>query len=609
MYPLTPLAEFGDSSQMYSFAMNRTVYADAYLQALINTSASMVPPTISPEFPTVPTPPIPVTPVLPEFATFTFTTPPSPGSFSETLNIEGILPEPFDVAPPVLNFGTAPAAAFGVAPDKPAIDTNYEYPTMSVTLPTAPALLTLQTINFSGITMPTAPSSDIPPLTAVEPDIIPYVPGASYTSQLLTELQTSLQERINGANTGLPADIETNLWNRAREREYRQMSDALAEVDRMGEVMGYSLPNGVWLDARLKIQTEMQNTTAGLSRDIAIKQAELVLENISKATDSAIQLEAKLIDYTNQMEQRRFEACKYMTEAGIAIYNAKVEAYKAYLDAYKTKVQIYEAEIRAQIALVDVYKAQIEAEKLKADMNTALVQQYKTMVEAASLNIEIYKAELAAIQTKAQIEKLKIEIFGEEIKAYVGEINAYTAQVEAYKAAVQAEATKNTAYKTQVEAYAANVDAAAKIVDANISEFEGLLKVYIEEWDAYKVQIEAQTAQAQAIAAGNQVLAEAFKAEVSAITSYNEVLTKQWEAVLDQNARTAEIGIQAAKMNAELYVTTRQLAAEGAKVGAQVSAQLGAAALNAVHWSSSVSTSLSSSGSVSSSFNVNQNID
>jgi hypothetical protein len=77
------------------------------------------------------------------------------------------------------------------------------------------------------------------------------------------------------------------------------------------------------------------------------------------------------------------------------------------------------------------------------------------------------------------------------------------------------------------------------------------------------------------------------------------VLTKQWQATIEQAARIAEIGVSTAKANAELYITVRQSAIEAAKVGATVSAQLGAAALNAINWSSTDSSSKSESKSTS----------
>ena len=79
---------------------------------------------------------------------------------------------------------------------------------------------------------------------------------------------------------------------------------------------------------------------------------------------------------------------------------------------------------------------------------------------------------------------------------------------------------------------------------------------------------------------------------------------------LDQAQRVTEIGIQAAKANAELYMTTRSLAIDAAKVGAQVSAQLGAAAINTINWSTSYSNAMSSSTSkaTSTSQSVSQSI-
>ena len=56
----------------------------------------------------------------------------------------------------------------------------------------------------------------------------------------------------------------------------------------------------MFIDARIKIQTETNYTIAGLSREIMFKQAELQLTNIIKARESATQLEGQLIQYANQ---------------------------------------------------------------------------------------------------------------------------------------------------------------------------------------------------------------------------------------------------------------------------------------------------------------------
>ena len=159
-----------------------------------------------------------------------------------------------------------------------------------------------------------------------------------------------------------------------------------------------------------------------------------------------------------------------------------------------------------------------------------------------------------------------------------------------------------------MQAYGATVEAAVKQVEARIREFEGRLKQKEQEWEGYKAAASAESSRAQAIAASNQSAAEVYKGTIQGLTSYNETLTKQWQVTYDQAQRTVEIGVSAAKANSELYMTTRSLALDAAKVGAQVSAQLGAAALNAINWSSSYSNAISDSTSNSTSTATNVNI-
>src|SRR5208283_3162375 len=96
-----------------------------------------------------------------------------------------------------------------------------------------PSLLSLDTIQFDPVVIPDF-VADVPTLTAVAPNTFHYVEGALYTSDLLTTTQYSIQQALtDGTFTGLPPEIETNLWDRAREREYRQLADGLADLERM----------------------------------------------------------------------------------------------------------------------------------------------------------------------------------------------------------------------------------------------------------------------------------------------------------------------------------------------------------------------------------------
>lgn len=596
MDPFTPAVGFLGSPEE-NMALANSLVGNATLAAnqLVTIAGTLVPPTITPEFDETSAAPALEVPEVPEFATVIWEAPNIPAAFTGTVDISGLMPEAFDEDAPTLSFATAPAVFSEAAPDSPAIITSFDDPVLSVSLPAAPDLLSIEVTPFSGITMPTFDAEE-PVLTAVAPSIREYTPGAQYTSSLLTALQTSLLAIVEGGGDGIDQDVENAIWDRGREREARSQRDAIDKLDQM-EGLGYAFPPGAYLDARVRIITETDYAERGHSREVMIKSAELRLDSVKHALTTAASLEGTLVGYANQVEQRIFESCKYATEAGVAIYNAQVQAFGELTRIYGVKVQVYEAEIRAQLALVETYKTQIEAERLKADVNNALIQQYKVKSEIALSAIEIYKAEIAGIQTKAEIEKTKVMIFGEQVRAYATKVNAYTAGVEGFRASLEAEKTKQQVYQSAVEAYRARVEAGARQIDARISVYEGEIKAKGIEWDGYKATISGESARIQGLVSGNQALADIYKAQVTGYGSLNDTLTKQWQVVSDTNGRRAEVAISAAKANAELYVNSRSLVSDAAKVSATVQAQLGAAALNAVNWSNSLSQSFGQSNS------------
>ena len=609
---LTPSSFTASGAGNVSAIANAQVAAAAeYLARLTQATENILPSVIEPEFPSVPEAPVLEQLTAPELQEVI------PGALPIPRDIRGTLTLPdfpvLTVDAPGVSLGTAPIPNLGDAPQSPGISAISLPSEPTITLPAPPPLLSLNIQGFNGITIPEFDGGELPVLTILEPTVTPYTPGVQYTSGLLTALKTELQRRIEEGGSGLSPDVEQAIYDRARERELKALEDALNGLERM-ETMGFAMPPGVYMDSRIKIETEFGKTQAGLSRDIMIKQAELELANVQDAIKSATQLEAQLLDYMNKIEQRMFETAKYTTEAGITVYNAKVEAYKSLLEAYRTKVTIYEAVIRGEIAKVEAYKAQIAAEQAKAEINSALVQQYKVAADVALTNVEVYRAKVQAAQISAQIEQTKVAMYGEQVRAYATKATAYTAEVEGYKALMQAEVTKQEAYRAQVQAFESRVNAVAKQSDALIEEYKGRIAVYAAEWEGFRSAAQAEASRVEAVAAANTSKAEVFKAQSAVAASYNETLTKQWQVALEQSQRAAEIAIAASKATGDLTMTARGLILDGTKVTAQVAAQLGAAALNAFNFSNSISFSgshnISNSTSVSSSYNenINQNV-
>lgn len=608
------IPEWGDASQMFTLSQTLIQETGAFVTALEDAAANIFPPVINPSFPSINTPPVPIEATPPDIEVVSWAVPTEPAAFLNTLNVTNIMPGPFAGVSPTLVFGAQPAAFAGVEPTAPNVDTNFIYPTViPPTLPTAPTLMTLDTVNFNPLVIPTF-DIDVPTLVLSPPSVFNYSERAFYTSNELTVLEDSLTSAMtDGTDTGLSPAVLAQQWDAMRERGYRQQADTLAALDRDFEVLGYALPPGSYFDARMKVYTETNYTLESQNREIAIKNAEMHLDNVMKSREMAVNLEGKLIEYYNQISQRSFDAAKYTVESAVTIYNAQVEMYGKQLDGYRTQSMVYETQLKGVQAQIDYYNAQIAFEKTKADIDVALVQAYKTEVDAALAYLQVYQVQVDIIKTEAEVEKLKIDLFNGQIQAFVGQVNAYTAQIEAYKTNVEAQGTIEQVYKTEVDAYAAEVNAATSVINAQVAEYRAQIEAYTAQIEGYKAALQAMVEQARAASLYNQSEVAVYEGEVRANSAYNEALISEWKAIVDTNERVAEVAIKAAEANGQLYISARQLSLDAAKVGAQVMAQLGAAALNAIHWSNTSNWSLSSSGSVSTSVStststVNENI-
>jgi hypothetical protein len=581
---------------MISLSQTLIKNAEDFSETLDEVAAGLTAPVVGmPQF-NLPLPPQPVEATPPTLIDVTWTIPTTPTPFSQSLVVS--FNETFTTPPPTLNFGAPPAPLAAQTPASPSVDLNFTYPDVAdLELPSVPTLLTLDTVVFNAPVIPTFDVT-VPQLTLRAPNIIPFIEGATFTSQLLTQVQSDLQNALSeGTWTGLPPDIETNLFDRAREREYRTQADAIEALGRM-ETLGWSLPPGVYVDSYLKIQTETSYTMAGLSRDIMVKQAELTLTNINEARKVAVQLETELIQQANNVSQRAFESAKYITEAAINLYNGEVAAYAAQLRGYEVEATVYDTQIKGILAQVQVLQAHIEYEKTKADINTALVNQYKTEVDAQIAVVEIYKLQVEIVQTQANVQKIIVDIFNSQIQAFVGEVNAYTAQIEAYKAQAETQGVIENVYKTQADVFKVQVDASVAEANAQIEAYKGQVSAYLGQIEAYKAQVQSMVGQAQAAAEYNEAQAKVYEALNQALASYNGTLTAEWTAIVNEQIQAAQVAVSAAKANGDLYIAARGLGIDAAKVGAQVNAQLGAAALGAIHWTSSAAWSYGDNYSV-----------
>lgn len=599
------------------FALSQTLVTQAtqFVTQLANQSWYQ-PLTINANFPNFPPPPTLNQPATPKLEVVAWDTPTPPAAFSLLPpDLMKLFPGPFAGVEPTLNFGSAPQPNFGTVPPAPGVNLNFTYPVPTVSVPDVPKLLSLDVVDFTPFNIPLFDDA-VPVLTLTSPNVIPFSEGWTYTSNMLTLLQGEIDDALTSdTDIGLSASVQQAMWDAAREREYQAQAAALADLDRM-EALGYALPPGVYVDARIKIQLDTNFRMTGLSRDIMVKQAEMRLQHVTDIRGQAIQLEGQLITYANDVQQRAFETAKYETEAAIAIYNANVTAYGARIEGFKATIQAYTAYIEGIKARISQLNAEIEFEQVKASINTALVEQYKAMVQADELVLELAKVQVEIIQTQASVEKTKVDVYSAQVQAFVATVNSFTAEVEAYKANAEAQGAIESAYRTSVEAYTAEVQAGTAQAGAFVEEYKAQVQFYEAQLDAFKAQLQAMVEQARATSEYNQAVTAEYSALVNATSEYNRTLTAQWQAIINEQLQVTEVAVKEAEANAQLQISQRNLSIEAIRGAAQVMAQLGAAALGAIHWSNSsgwnlsqsIATSVSNATSTSENHNFNETV-
>jgi len=530
-------------------------------------------------------------------------TPPQYGKTPELTTIPDPDPLVLDGAPPA-DFGTAPNAMEPFTGARPRNNVDFHIPTVE----RIPTLTQRTRGNLADIT--------IRAFDADRPEYVktffaaPSLPGAierytegstATTTALLQSHIDMLKGRIANGGTGLPAAIETAIWNRARDRESQLARGAEQDVLRQDAALGFPLPAGGAQAKLMRIRTDSNAKMISIGRDIAIKQAELELSNVQKALELITPVEQVFVQYETSCRQRVLEAVRQANEASLQIYDALLKGYLAAEETRKIGVSLYQAEIQAYEAKARAYQAEISAEQAKADVNKAIVEQYVAELGANNALLEAYKAEVEATVAVGRMEELKLKAFETEVSAFSAEAQAYLAQSQAKGAEMQIFAERVKAYQAEVQGYAAETEAKTKAKSAEIEAYRARQDANRLKIEAYKAVVDAEGTRASAEAQAAGAIAQSESIYASAVGSFNTVTASLWAAEAQAHIQAASTVANVSKMNADLLQASRAMSMDASKVTAQVYSQLISSIMSQTHYS------LGASGSVSKSENESAN--
>lgn len=554
---------------------------------------------------TAPTPVLNL-PDAPDAPTVNLTIPTFPSDFvagdlyEYNENNVGAVPT-LDADLPVINLPAQPGALEAEAPsDAPTITTDFVYPdSPEYTLPVVP--------KFEELNIPEAPAITIPdfeldlptpPVDLVAPGLTFDFQEVEYTSALMDALKAELLDRIQNGGTGLHPDIEQAIWDRARNREDQNAIRSENQINVEQAAKGFTRPSGAHMAALDQLAQETQNKNADLSREIAIKQAELEQENIKFALQTSLALEQTYLQIHNDIQQRAFEVEKYMQQVAIELYKAAIERYNVELEIYKTYSQAFESRVRAELAKSEIFRSEVEAQKLIGDINIQYVELYKAQLQGINTSIEVYRAELDAVKSQIEAEGLQIENFKALVDAFSAQVQAKASEYQMYSAAVQGEMSKVDIYDKQVRAFVSRVDAYSKQSDIEINrvnsdiELEGLrLKSYLARLDGHVKDVQAQSAVANAQLDAFRSEALAYEAVVKAETSRLDGESKVYDLEIQRARYAAEVELKNASINIENAANSVKLILEALKSGASVGSSLSAASLSAMNIGAQISGS------------------
>ena len=580
--------KYAKSVEMANTAAQR---ASAATQAFANAIYS--PPQISVQWQTLAAPNLPQIPNAPNLPSLNFNVPHGePGALNASLGNVQI--DDFNITAPTLNFGNMPALNIGTAPSLPNINDVTIPDAPNVVLPDAPQFLHLQTHSFGGVDLHEEwldKLDEIPVLSVLQPERFNYSPGARYASQLMDNLKAVLNARIQGGTGILPA-VEQQIWDRARDRETQIALAREQEVLRGAEALGFPLPSGVLAAQLQDARREYHDKLSGLSRDIAIKQAELEQANLKDSIQQALALESTLLEDCYKLEMLAFTASKEAADNAIAAHNAALEHFKALLDGYRSYAAAYETVVKAELNKVEVFKAMLQAEQIKAEINQSLVARYKAEIDGRMAAVEIYKARVGAAQTLVELERTRIQAGGEQVRAFVATVNAETAKADMYKAQIGAESAKVEAYRALTQAYGSKVGAQAERARAEVAKFQAQVSAKQLEWDGWKAKLAAETAKMEATARQSTIAVDGYRAGAAAAEAQAGAYMRRWEADIKQYEAGKELTFRVAKANADAVAHAQDMKMEAAKISLATATQSVASAWQMVSASATVGSSM-----------------
>lgn len=225
--------------------------------------------------------------------------------------------------------------------------------------------------------------------------------GPDFSDTVPAKLIDLLIDMMSGLS-GLPPEWEEAMWNRGRDRLYREQSAKERQVAGEFSRRGWTMPVGVEVGRLDDVRFETWQALSGLNRDILIKAWEEALASLRAAAQLALQYLQAWVDAFRALIQAESEESNRILQqndlrikklqARIAVFEAKVNMEKTRLDSvaqsFQTEATIYGTDLGVADALSRRDAAAFQAETQRRTAN-ADKQIENNRIEAATRDKDI----------------------------------------------------------------------------------------------------------------------------------------------------------------------------------------------------------------------------
>lgn len=214
---------------------------------------------------------------------------------------------------------------------------------------------------------------------------------------LMRKTRDWIGRALSEGGSGMSATVERQIWERDRSRilkdARRQESEAISSY----AARGFPVPPGAMLAAVQRVRSDADDRIAQASRDVAIKQAELEIENVRFAVDKALQRHASAMDAARAFIAAQAGTIGVSAQLVPSIMETKARMVGASTDYYRARTSVEDLRLRAAMPNAE-YQQQAQAKNLDARMGVI-----KHRVDAA---VEAAKA--LSVQAAAMLNALHV---------------------------------------------------------------------------------------------------------------------------------------------------------------------------------------------------------